>query len=103
MFWLKQFHLCTSGQPYVTFTIEAMRAIMQALPDDADAADREVAFVPNIAGRNLDSREDQAQRHLKRANLNGTNGINKSSAGIPNGRQELGGVAWARRHGDIRA
>ena len=47
-FWLKQFHLYTTGQPYVTFTIEAMRAIMQALPEDDDAADNECKVVARL-------------------------------------------------------
>jgi len=80
--WLNQFHLYNTGQPYVTFTIEAMRAMIQALPDDDDAADREVALVPSIAEGNMESRVDQAERHRKRANLNRTNGSSKSSAGI---------------------
>ena len=42
-FWLKQFHLYDTGQPYVTFTIEAIRAIMRAIPDEHEAADSEVS------------------------------------------------------------
>ena len=47
-FWLKQFHLYNTGQPYVTFSIESMRAVMQALPDDDDAADRVLAQRDNL-------------------------------------------------------
>ena len=46
--WLKQFHLYNTGQPYVTFSIESMRAVMQALPDDDDAADRVLAQRDNL-------------------------------------------------------
>jgi hypothetical protein len=44
-FWLRQFHLYNTGQPYVTFTIEAIRAIMQATPDE-DADDNGAARHP---------------------------------------------------------
>lgn len=44
--WLAQFHLYNTGQPYVTFTIESLRAIMQALPDEDEAVDSEVAPSP---------------------------------------------------------
>jgi len=52
-FWLKQFDLYVAGEPHARFTIDAMRAIMQALPDQDEAADSEVAPLgPGIAGEN---------------------------------------------------
>src|SRR3954471_5364565 len=42
-FWLRQFHLYNTGQPYVTFTIDAIRAIMRPTPDEDESADSEVA------------------------------------------------------------
>jgi len=42
-FWLKQFHHYTSGQAHVRFTLEAVRAIMRAMPDEDEATDSEVA------------------------------------------------------------
>jgi hypothetical protein len=35
-FWLAQFQLYVAGRANVRFTIEAIRAIMQAIPDEAD-------------------------------------------------------------------
>ena len=35
-FWLSQYQLYVAGQAHVRFTIEAIRAIMQAIPDEAD-------------------------------------------------------------------
>jgi hypothetical protein len=48
-FCLSQFHLYNTGQPYVTFTIDAIRAIMQATPDEDHAFDSEEygGYTPN--------------------------------------------------------
>ena len=36
-FWQQQFDLFETGQKHVRLTLEAVRAIMQATPDDVDA------------------------------------------------------------------
>jgi hypothetical protein len=35
-FWQEQFHLYDTGQPHAQLTLEAVRAVMQAIPDDAE-------------------------------------------------------------------
>ena len=35
-FWQQQFHLYDTGQPHEQLTLEAVRAVMQATPDDDD-------------------------------------------------------------------
>ena len=35
-FWMSQFELYVAGQAHVRFTIQAIRAVMQAIPDEAD-------------------------------------------------------------------
>ena len=35
-FWQEQFHLYDTGQPHAQLTLEAVRAVMQATPDDDD-------------------------------------------------------------------
>jgi len=39
-FWQEQFHLFETGQPHVQLTLEGVRAVMQATPDE-DAGDVE--------------------------------------------------------------
>jgi hypothetical protein len=36
-FWQQQFHLYETGQEHVPLTLEGVRAVMQATPDDHDA------------------------------------------------------------------
>jgi len=36
-FWQRQFHLHETGQDHVRLTLEGVRAVMQATPDDGDA------------------------------------------------------------------
>jgi hypothetical protein len=38
-FWQEQFHLYGSGQPHVQLTLEGVRAVMQATPDQPYASD----------------------------------------------------------------
>ena len=45
-FWLKQFHLYDTGQPYVTFTVEAIRAIMRATPDEDESIEESMVVAP---------------------------------------------------------
>ena len=35
-FWQRQFHLYETGQEHVPLTLEGVRAVMQATPDNAD-------------------------------------------------------------------
>ena len=37
-FWQQQFHLYETGQEHVPLTLEGVRAVMQAIPDDDEAA-----------------------------------------------------------------
>ena len=37
-FWQRQFHLYETGQDHVRLTLEGVRAVMQATPDDDEAA-----------------------------------------------------------------
>jgi hypothetical protein len=37
-FWQQQFHLYETGQEHVPLTLEGVRAVMQATPDDDEAA-----------------------------------------------------------------
>ena len=37
-FWQHQFHLYETGQEHVPLTLEGVRAVMQATPDDDEAA-----------------------------------------------------------------
>jgi hypothetical protein len=37
-FWQRQFHLYETGQEHVPLTLEGVRAVMQATPDDDEAA-----------------------------------------------------------------
>ena len=37
-FWQEQFHLYETGQEHVPLTLEGVRAVMQAIPDDDEAA-----------------------------------------------------------------
>jgi hypothetical protein len=37
-FWQQQFHLHETGQEHVPLTLEGVRAVMQAIPDDDEAA-----------------------------------------------------------------
>jgi hypothetical protein len=41
-FWQRQFHLYETGQEHVPLTLEGVRAVMQATPDNGD----EVAVAP---------------------------------------------------------
>jgi hypothetical protein len=36
-FWQRQFHLYETGQEHVPLTLEGVRAVMQATPDNSDA------------------------------------------------------------------
>ena len=47
---LFEYFLYNTGQPYVTFTIEAIRAIMRATPDEDDMADAESMVVARPNG-----------------------------------------------------
>jgi hypothetical protein len=38
-FWQRQVHLYEAGQPHVQLTIEAIRAVMQAIPDEGNGSD----------------------------------------------------------------
>jgi hypothetical protein len=33
-YWMRQFELMGTGEPYIRFTLEAARAVMNAIPDD---------------------------------------------------------------------
>jgi len=37
-FWQRQFHLYETGQEHVPLTLEGVRAVMQAIPDDDEGA-----------------------------------------------------------------
>jgi len=37
-FWQQQFHLYVNGEEHVPLTLEGIRAVMQAIPDDDEAA-----------------------------------------------------------------
>jgi hypothetical protein len=37
-FWQQQFHLYENGEEHVPLTLEGVRAVMQAIPDDDEAA-----------------------------------------------------------------
>jgi len=37
-FWQRQFHLYVNGEEHVPLTLEGVRAVMQAIPDDVEVA-----------------------------------------------------------------
>ena len=38
-FWQRQVHLYGTGQPHVQLTLEAVRAVMQTIPDEGNGGD----------------------------------------------------------------
>jgi hypothetical protein len=38
-FWQRQVHLYEAGQPHAQLTLEAVRAVMQAIPDEGNGGD----------------------------------------------------------------
>jgi hypothetical protein len=53
-YWMRQFELMGTGEPHVRFTLEAARAVMNAIPDDAYEDGAERHLVPAGGQRGLE-------------------------------------------------